>query len=65
MFSISPVLKDLLSRLLDKNKSTRLGCKGAESVRNHPWFENVRWNKLLNKEHRAPFVPVIRNEEEA
>lgn len=38
MFSISPVLKDLLSKLLDKNKVSRLGSKGAESIKNHPWF---------------------------
>ena len=65
MFSISPVLKDLLSKLLDKNKSSRLGSKGAESIRNHPWFENVKWNKLLNKEHRAPFIPVLTGEEDS
>jgi len=64
MFSFSPVLKDLLSKLLDKNKLTRLGSKGAESVRSHPWFQNIKWNKLLSKDHRAPFVPVLKAEDD-
>jgi serine/threonine protein kinase len=36
--SFSEPLKDLVNKLLDKDKTKRLGAKGGEEVLEHPWF---------------------------
>ena len=58
-------LKDLLERLLQKQPSQRLGSnKGAEEIKNHPWFKSFNWEKLINREIEAPFVPILSNDTE-
>jgi len=51
----------LLSRLLDRNPSTRIGCRpnrqGTEDFRRHAWFKNLNWNTIEAKEAQPPFVP--------
>lgn len=32
---------------------------GPEEVKDHPWFQNYSWEKLINKEHVAPFIPNV------
>jgi serine/threonine protein kinase len=59
-FMISPVLKDLLSKLMDKKRVNRLGHQGAQSVRNHPWFSSVNWEAILKKTVKAQFVPLLK-----
>ena len=46
-------------RLLEKNPRNRLGNNGAEEIKNHPWFDKVNWNALLNKSIKSPFVPIL------
>mmetsp|Transcript_23858 Transcript_23858/g.34294 ORF Transcript_23858/g.34294 Transcript_23858/m.34294 type:complete len:179 (+) Transcript_23858:1253-1789(+) len=46
---------DLLKRLLDPNPATRLGFKGAEEIRSHPFFAGVDWSKVL--EQTPIFIP--------
>lgn len=38
---ISDNAKDLILRLLDKNKRTRLGANGIEEILQHPWFKDI------------------------
>jgi len=43
--------------LLDKNPLTRLGSKqigGVDSIKNHPFFEDVKWNEVYNKKWQKP-----------
>jgi hypothetical protein len=36
--------------LLDKNPIRRLGSKrGPEEIKEHPYFEDVNWDDVLNK----------------
>jgi hypothetical protein len=41
-----------------------LGCRphgiGIEDIHRHPWFSDVDWDTLDNKEGEAPFVPDVR-----
>ena len=41
----SPNLKDLLSKLLQKDPSERLGSskEDARDIMSHPWFESINW----------------------
>ena len=56
---MSEELKDIITKLLDKNPATRLGSKNdADDIVNHPWFaKGINFDKLLTKELPAPFLP--------
>ena len=42
-------VKDLIKSLLKKDADKRLGAKGSDEIKNHPWFADVDFNKLLKK----------------
>ncbi|WBW73135.1 serine/threonine protein kinase Cek1 [Schizosaccharomyces osmophilus] len=46
---------DLINRLLCMEPSERLGAKGVEEVKSHPFFRGVSWDNVVNEE--PPFVP--------
>ncbi|KAF9013932.1 kinase-like domain-containing protein [Cyathus striatus] len=49
-------LKDLISQLLRKNAVERLG-NNIREVYNHPWLENINWDKIEQKQYFAPYIP--------
>jgi hypothetical protein len=57
-------LKDLLMKLLDKKRQTRLGHQGAQSVKSHPWFSGINWESILKKTIKPLFVPALKSEED-
>lgn len=57
--SLSSEAKDLISKLLC-NVSQRLGSKGADEIKVHPWFEGTEWDRLYLME--AAFIPEVRDE---
>ena len=63
-YSISPQVRSLLEGLFQKNPEKRLGSgvDDAKSIKEHPWFSNVNWTALINKEIKPPFVPLIKSE---
>ena len=54
----------ILSQLLDKDPFTRLGsrCDGFDEIKHHPFFMNIDWIKLYNKEIDPPFRPSVSSE---
>lgn len=57
---MSEEVKDLITRLLDKNQKTRIGSKeDADEIINHPWFQDgsIDFESLLNRTMKAPFIP--------
>lgn len=55
---MSDELKDLITRLLDKDPKTRLGSNtDADEVVNHAWFRDLDWEGLMNKTIDLPFKP--------
>lgn len=55
---ISAPARDLIKRLLDKNKKTRLGAKGdVNEILSHPFFNNIDIEKVLNKQLLPPYQP--------
>jgi serine/threonine protein kinase len=62
IMQISQKLKSLLEGLFIKKPDLRLGSKSSSDVRNHPWFDTIDWNKLLTKEIKPHFVPVVKSE---
>ncbi|RPD61915.1 Pkinase-domain-containing protein [Lentinus tigrinus ALCF2SS1-7] len=57
---VSHACKDVITRLLDKKESTRLGSKsGASEVKQHKWFAKINWGLLRNTQ--PPIVPTASN----
>lgn len=58
---LHPDVIDLLSRLITADLSSRLGnlLNGPADIRNHPWFSEVVWEKLLAKDIETPYEPPI------
>ncbi|CAI5500429.1 unnamed protein product [Closterium sp. Naga37s-1] len=46
---------DLIDKLLHPEPSLRLGARGAEEVKAHPFFDGIRWETLAQEQ--AVFVP--------
>ncbi|XP_042389195.1 serine/threonine-protein kinase tricornered-like [Zingiber officinale] len=56
---LSPEAKDLIGRLLC-NVEHRLGTKGAQQIKAHPWFRGMQWERLYHTE--AAFKPEVNDE---
>ena len=52
---VSPVARDLISRLLCRNPKKRLGYnEGADEIKQHPFFKKINWEKAYNKMYQPP-----------
>uniref|UniRef100_A0A8C5QNB9 Uncharacterized protein n=1 Tax=Leptobrachium leishanense TaxID=445787 RepID=A0A8C5QNB9_9ANUR len=62
----SPETISLISQLLIKDPTQRLGSseEGAKDVMAHPFFKDIDWSKLLQKELRPPFLPPLSGPED-
>lgn len=67
--SVSDEAKDLINRLLCMETHQRLGANreerftsGGEEIRNHPFFEGITWDTLLQAD--AQFIPQPENPED-
>lgn len=56
---ISQEAEDLILKLLIKDPERRLGSKNKEEIKRHPFFKNLDWEKMANKE----LVPPLFEEE--
>ncbi|CUA77863.1 protein kinase A [Rhizoctonia solani] len=56
-----PGAVNLMRGLLVTDLSLRLGnmIGGSKDVFNHPWFSEVPWERLANKEVQPPYVPQL------
>ncbi|KAK0546010.1 rim15, signal transduction response regulator [Tilletia horrida] len=58
---ISPAARDLMERLMCTDPQKRLGAKGADEVKQHPFFEGIDWENVAAGE--GPFVPHVADPE--
>ncbi|XP_047946280.1 serine/threonine-protein kinase tricornered-like [Salvia hispanica] len=56
---LSPEAKDLICKLLC-NVEQRLGTRGADEIKAHPWFIGTEWDKLYQM--TAAFIPEVNGE---
>ena len=56
---ISAVAKDLISKLLTKDKTRRLGVNGGDEILDHQFFKDIDMEQLRSKQIPAPFLPKI------
>ncbi|KAG0170786.1 hypothetical protein DFQ30_002014 [Apophysomyces sp. BC1015] len=60
--SISPEARDFMERLMMLDPEKRLGANGPAEVKNHAFFKNIDWDKLLTES--PSFVPQPENMED-
>lgn len=58
---ISEEAKSLLEGLLTRDPALRLGSKGGDEVKSHPWFGDIQWDKLIRKEIEPQFKPKVKS----
>jgi serine/threonine protein kinase len=56
--SLSPEVRDLLKKLLDRNPLKRLGSgpNDAQEIKDHPWFSPVSFEDVFNKKYKLPVL---------
>lgn len=57
---MNKVAIELISKLLNRNPVARLGSgpDDAEEIKRHPFFAEIDWNKLMNREYEVPLPQV-------
>lgn len=60
---VSPEAQDLISKLLIKGRTKRLGKGGVEEIIKHPFFASVDIDKLMKREIDPPYMPNIKEDE--
>jgi len=59
-FCISDVAKDLIQKLLEKDKDKRLGAKhDMNEVLSHKFFDGIDVDDLMDKKIKPPFIPTL------
>ncbi|KAK8847445.1 hypothetical protein IAR55_005303 [Kwoniella newhampshirensis] len=52
--------RSLLTQLLNRDPSRRLGVRGAQEIKDHPFFsKHIKFQKLWNKQIQPPFKPAV------
>ena len=61
--NISAEAKDLIQKLLIKEKNERLGFDGGfDAIKTHYFFKGIDFDKLVKKQIEPPFKPIIEDE---
>ena len=53
----NPTVKDLIKKLLMKDPEKRLGACGAREIKQHPWFNSIDWDAMVNGRAMPPWKP--------
>ena len=53
-------VRNLLSILFQKDPEVRM--QGVANIKDHPWFSTIDWNRLINQELKAPFIPKLEDD---
>ena len=48
---------DFINKMMKRKFRKRLGYYGINEIKNHPWFRDVKWDELLIKKIKSPYVP--------
>ena len=58
-YKVSDDAKNIISKLLEKDPGTRLGRKGLDEIKKHPFFSGINMEDLKKKKIKAHFKPNI------
>ena len=64
---LTPNAKDLLRKLLQRTIETRLGYgdQDAKAVKGHRFFSTVRWEDVMARRSKPPFLPLLKSEDDS
>ena len=61
--NFNELAKDLIKKLLVPNPLKRLGSEGdSESIKKHPYFKGINWEKFEKREIKPPYIPKFKDE---
>ena len=65
-FKFSENANDLLRRLLIRDPKKRIGYgdKDAEEIMLHPFFEQIDWEKLAQRNATPPYIPKVKKQDD-
>ncbi|CAG9330980.1 PKG_34 [Blepharisma stoltei] len=52
--------KNFVQQLLNKNPAMRMGGV-TTNLKEHKWFVGLSWERLITKQHKAPYIPKLRS----
>ena len=53
----------MMEQLMNPDPKKRLGAKGIDEIKQHPFFAKTNWDTLMTEP--APWIPYIGNDEDA
>ncbi|RNA08044.1 cAMP-dependent kinase catalytic subunit alpha, partial [Brachionus plicatilis] len=58
----SPDLVDLIVNLLQLDLTRRFGSlkNGVNDVKNHRWFQEIKWKDIFDRKVAAPLIPLYK-----
>ncbi|KAF7702705.1 RAC-beta serine/threonine-protein kinase [Cucumispora dikerogammari] len=56
-YKSNEVVKDLVRKLLKKDRKNRLGISGSEEIKKHWFFNDLDWDKILKKKYIMELKP--------
>ena len=59
IYKVSDDAKNIILKLLEKDPGTRLGRKGLEEIKKHPFFSGISMEDLKKKKIKPHFKPTI------
>lgn len=61
--AMSKDARDIISGLCTVDVSKRLGNikGGAATVKEHPWFKDIDWDRLYHRKMQGPIVPHLKS----
>ena len=60
---VSEEAKNIISKLLEKNPGSRLGRKGLNEIKSHPFFGNLNFENIKIKKLKSPFKPTVTDDD--
>lgn len=54
---VNPAARSLISGLLTRDPTERLGSRSADDVKNHEFFKDINWQQLYDRKLAPPFNP--------
>ena len=58
-YKVSDDARNIITKLLEKDPGTRLGRKGLDEIKKHPFFSGINFEDLKKKKVKAHFKPTI------
>jgi serine/threonine protein kinase len=51
--------KSFISGLLEKDPRKRLGARGVDQIKSHPFFMNINWSAMEQRKVKPPLKPKV------